>query len=144
MKREIKFRAKRIDNGEWIHGNFVYMHGSTGGWTTGIQMRSGDGYRAWASINVDPKTVGQYTGVHDDSEEPQELYDTDIVEVEYEGHKHVCKVQYCGSGYILVADSFTDGFLWLSEIVNFDGIFCWAEGTKKIGNIYDNPDLLEG
>ncbi len=139
MKREIKFRGKCINTGQWVYGMPAFDRDCTGIDKIEEPMKAGGICRL-----VDPKTVGQYTGVYEDSEVPQELFDKDIVEVEYKGHKHVCKVQYCGSGYILVADSFTDGFLWLSEVVDFDGNFCWAEGTKKIGNIYDNPDLLEG
>lgn len=117
------------------------------------------------SINFDTKVLGVYmemdgkgyhklrmsdfeimwgSGVHDDTEDQSELFAGDIAEVEYEGQKHTCKVEYCGCGYLLAADSLPDGFLWLSELVDFDGKFCWAEGTEKVGNIYDNPDLLEG
>ncbi|MDK8182097.1 YopX family protein [Paenibacillus sp. UMB4589-SE434] len=86
----------------------------------------------------------QYTGVHDDTEEQEELYEGDIAEVEYEGQKHVCKVQYCGSGFMFVADSLPDGYLWISEFIEFDRDYCWAEGTRKVGNIYENPELLIG
>lgn len=85
----------------------------------------------------------QCTGVHDDTDEQEELYDGDIAEVEYEGQNHVCKIQYCGSGYMFVADSLPDGYLWLSEFIEFDGNYCWSEGTKKVGNIYTHPHLLE-
>lgn len=117
------------------------------------------------SINFDTKIVGvymphegrgyhkfrlsdfvlmQYTGVHDDTDNQVELYDGDIVEVEYEGRKHICEVQYCGSGYMFVADSLPDGYLWFSYFIEFDSKYCWAEGTKKLGDIYTNPELLGG
>lgn len=90
------------------------------------------------------KVIMQYTGVHDDTEDQADLFDGDIVELEHEGQKHICKVEYCGSGYMFVADSLPDGYLWFSEFIEFDREYCWAEGTKKIGNIYTNPELLEG
>lgn len=84
----------------------------------------------------------QFTGIHDDQDQGEEFYDGDIAEVLYEGNTHICKVKYEGCAPMFVADSLPDGFLWFTEILECDSGYWWAEGTKKIGNTYENPELL--
>ncbi|OXL83164.1 hypothetical protein BCV73_08790 [Paenibacillus sp. SSG-1] len=131
--REIRFRGKGIYSGYWVYGSLVKAR-------EGIYIIDHEYY---SRTEVDPETVGQYTGVHDDTEDAAKLFDGDIVQVEYEETKHICKVQYCGCGYMFVADSLPDGYLWLSNFIEFDRKYCWAEGTVKLGNIYENPEVLE-
>lgn len=56
--REIKFRGKRLDNGEWIEGDLLRMNGH---WFIFPDPAPGgiDKYE------VDPATVGQHTGLKD-------------------------------------------------------------------------------
>lgn len=62
MKREIKFKAKRLDNGEWVEGDLI--HKNNGVYVYNPQIVNKRGYSV-QSIKVDPSTVCQFTGAKD-------------------------------------------------------------------------------
>lgn len=72
MKREIKFRGKRLDNGEWVIGLLVKMWG---GWHI---IDWDDENTAYP---VHPDTIGQYTGMKDKNR--RDIYEGDIIECFY-------------------------------------------------------------
>lgn len=136
--REIKFRGKAINNGEWVEGDlsrrksrFIH-HMDT---TYGIS----DKYGSFCA--VDPATVGQFIGVTDEAGS-QELFDGDIIKIVYFEEPFRCEIKHEGSGYILISESFPGGFIWASDYLHFEDGACWIIGSEKIGNSYDNPELL--
>ncbi|WP_309479428.1 YopX family protein [Brevibacillus agri] len=135
--REIKFRGKPIeDYGDvkWFYGSAVLDYEEK----LAYIVSPGQGH-----VPVEWESVGQFTEVHDDQDVGEELYEGDIVEVAHEGHIHICVVKYEGGSPMFAADSLPDGFLWFSEILECDSSYWWANETKKIGNIHENPELLE-
>jgi len=66
--RDIKFRGKRIDNGQWIYGGISIFNGDT---TIFDENSIGNG-----AYEVDPKTVGQYT--ERDDKDGNEIWEHDV------------------------------------------------------------------
>lgn len=129
--REIKFRGKRIDNGEWVCGYYVYY-----GWA-GKQKHyivpeyASDLY----AVEVDQKTVGQYTGLKDMN--GKEIYEGDIVERFDHGQvRQLYLVKFDKGCFGASLDNIRFYFLTFDHVC--------TEQVEIIGNIYDNPDLLEG
>ena len=65
MKREILFRGKRVDNGEWVEGELLFeIHNRVKIETPSIHFQVGNDLNG-AFIRVGPETVGQFTGLTD-------------------------------------------------------------------------------
>lgn len=63
MNREIIFRGKRVDDGEWVYGDFVNYH-------EGCHIVESDYFKPSNDdhpelMGIDPSTVGQFTGLYD-------------------------------------------------------------------------------
>lgn len=136
--REILFRGKRLDNGEWVEG--WYQPETTIKHWDGIQETVGvtiaykveDGFLE--DTLVDPPTVGQYTGLTDKN--GKRIFEGDIVE----GADFTAE----DGGYGVV--SFDDGAF---EIIGNNCCGTFHENYRGsdfevIGNIHDNPELLKG
>lgn len=133
--REILFRGKRIDNGEWVYGAFCPKD-SDMPFSPMVDKPSIikldaplDGF--W--FEVDPATVGQYTGLKDKN--GKRIFEGDII-----------------NGYTLTGVNDRRGV-----VVAWNELFSvWYAGENKslfgglgetyeiIGNIHDNPELLKG
>lgn len=134
--REILFRGKRLDNGEWVEGYFVNL------WLIHYQKHQpiiADNNAV--SYNVDPSTVGQYTGLCD--KKGKKIFEGDIVDASDEwwdasgpaGHD---------SPVILV--EWSNDLCGFEPFANYDcdcGVYISAKNCEVIGNIHDNPELLK-
>lgn len=130
MMREILFRGKQRDNGNWIEGYLIHNEIEN----THIPYI---GY-LFGDDDVDlaeaiPETVGQYTGLTDKN--GKMIFEGDIIKNEYvEGKYQLFKIIYNETMY-----------RW--EVENkyrCCGKLCHVIGSMEIiGNIHDNPELLE-
>jgi uncharacterized phage protein (TIGR01671 family) len=129
MSREIKFRGKRIDNGEWAYGYYavhkLMMTGEVDYFIIVNEQRP---------QSTEPETIGQYTGLKDKN--GKEIYEGDIVNRIFPSS---------GTIEMRVVIYHKDGYR-LQETGKFKGLslLCSAiEDIEIIGNIYENNELLE-
>lgn len=119
--REILFRGKRTDNGEWVEGYYSPVNIPITG-NMGHFINVG-GYRA---VEIDPETVGQYIGSVDKN--GKKIFEGDIVKFGIKTYeiKFIEKYsRFAGTNAHCVFASF---LLNTSEI---------------IGNVHDNPELMD-
>lgn len=119
--REIIFRGKRLDNGEWVEGNYWEFCGDHNIMVPGNCIGS----------RVDPSTVGQYTGLLDKNGE--RIFEGDVLTVDGEDGFFVLEFQEDTARFVMSGDSI---------VVDFDNF--WSYEVEVMGNIHDNPELLEG
>lgn len=125
--RTIKFRGKRTDTGEWICGDLLTSNGTEceiSDWNDIVYSR----------YDVDPETIGQFTGLLDKN--GKEIYEGDILRVTDDNieeswkseveQKGIIEVNGCDYDYTLIE--------WADDNLTFE----------VIGNIHDNPELLKG
>lgn len=124
--REILFRGKEA-NDNWVYGFFVEFDGSYNSDGEPYQypqivLRNGE------SCFVEPKTIGQFTGLLDKN--GVKIFEGDILTLDFEGENNASEVKYF------------DNAFWLERK---DGTRHWpkSEFCTVIDNIHDNPTLLK-
>ena len=131
MEDRYLFKAKMIDNGEWVTGQYVkgldmydkevhlifepttifYSSGETDGWS-----------------EIDPSTICQCTGLKDKN--GKLIWENDIVKTS--GHIFVCYWDEYNFEWGLKSKTETVGLGYIDKCI-----------IEVIGNIFDNPELLE-
>lgn len=128
MTREIKFRGKRIDTGKWVYGSLLQ-------WKDGdatICANESENNNVLIKHDVNPDTVGQYTGKKDRN--GTDVWEGDLLRTP--------------EGDIMVAE-WRDAQI-ITRCVRphnprYKNSLTFAYPVSEvIGNIYDNQELLEG
>jgi uncharacterized phage protein (TIGR01671 family) len=134
MAREIKFRGMRIDNEEWTVGDLINLHDGRRFIIDNKFGASIDGSGNFINTEapfvnqVLPETIGQLVGIK--NEFGFDIYEGDII---HSDQWQPTTYQVCydrGAFYIAGADK--------HEVANIK----YAEGFKVIGNIHENPELI--
>ena len=140
MKREIKFRGKRLDNGEWVVGSLLQDD-----YGTCMIVEFADHHEQWHE--VDPETVGQFTGVKDKN--GTRIFEGDVIECLDSFDSPIRhRVEFRPEKGYFALFLIKGGDPWAIKVGNPDvGYICQSHIDKWskyiIGNIYDNPDLLK-
>lgn len=131
MKRKIKFRGKRLDNGEWVYGDLLHPATSCRivSYTPAQDSPHGSVGVDYHYHDIDPATVGQYTGLRDRN--GKEIYEGDIVKVGFLSEPF-CEVRYCKDSFMAYQPHGL-GY-YISEV---------CKDCKVVGNVHDNPQLLK-
>ena len=138
--REILFKAKRKDNGEWVEGGY-FSEPYTEKKFIICWNSFGLGFNEF--IEVEPDTICQYTGLTDKN--GKRIWENDIVEItiecdDYFNLSETGIVEYSYGQYELKVKT-TDGKEAYSNLINKLSEAPFE--IEKLGNIFDNPDLLE-
>ncbi|WP_290095122.1 YopX family protein [Paramuribaculum intestinale] len=132
MNRTIKFRGKRLDNGEWVYGDLEYNRAKN---IARIHTYDEDG-EYLIQHSVDPATVGQFTGLLDKN--GKEIYEGDILMLG-SSDAGICEVKWNESQLAFCIRFYYERNLGTRPLG------AWARDGKNIailGNIHDNPELL--
>ena len=130
--REILFRAKREDNGEWAYGYYVRLPDAAGS-ASMIHTPARNPDESNSSHFIRSSTIGQYTGLTDKN--GTKIFEGDIVRYGDTIHKVVFE-QRNGTAYF--------GLVYSPiETLPF-GHYQDLRQLEVIGNIYENPELIEG
>ena len=133
MEREIKFRGKSLNTGLWLYGDLRQDN-----------VRK----KTYIEYEVDPETVGQYTGLKDST--GKEIYEGDILktprgfigQVVFGRAEEECRHKLFGR---MVIDCYTT-YGWI--FVRGDGYKCSIDDEllegEIIGNVFSNPEILRG
>lgn len=150
--REILFKAKRKDNGEWVEG--------LPGYDIDGNITELEAYKSFCNCQIhviDPETLCQYTGLTDKN--GKKIWENDIVR----GHNNDDDLARVVFGEFNVIDAYTletvDKVVgWHTEVIETDALskcepFCLPMPLTDLyikrsefevfGNIFDNPELLE-
>ena len=135
--REIVFRGKRIDNGEWIEGFYVALIDGAHYICDGLlRIAVGSVPRKYEVI---PETVGQYTGMKD--KRGKMIFEGDIIAGEDE---RCTTVYHCNTGQTTINRWTEKNIKYKVEFTpsSLQLISVYASKFEVIGNIHDNPELL--
>ena len=133
--REILFRGKSIEDNKWVYGDLIREKKSFGKICTRIYRTTNNG---WELIDVDSKTVGQYTDLNDKN--GNKIFENDIVAYwdTYNTENSQSEADCIGK------------VIWDDETISFQVTnrlsaesYEVLDECSVIGNIFDNPKLLE-
>ena len=143
--REILFRGKRLDDGEWVHGFLTVADSETPNQFVIDYLIPR--MSCYGQTEVDPETVGQYTGLLDKN--GKRIFEGDMLKpFDDEIDKMVVEFHHGAFMLCLYGER---GYMgeggWVEEgnygVFECEPLSSYGDDIEVIGNIHDNPELLE-
>lgn len=171
--REMLFRGQRLDNRKWVYGFPIFNSDRTKClFFIDVEFKSENQGKEWGfdTVPVDPITVGQFTGFYDEND--IKIFEDDILDLFDDSEcecpqnhddgcdgtikcdcQYTCSphtkcigrtktiVEFNGGAFVIDVNSPDCDFTaigWVNSAIGFD------PEITVIGNIHDNPELLEG
>ena len=142
--RNIEFRGKKIDTGKWVYGFYLEQDAYNLGSKNTKRDLLGESMslivedsRRPSATPVNRETIGQYTGLKDKN--GKEIFEGDIIKFDYR-HEENFEIVFEDSAFW--TRSKYNEHVSLHEVIEI----CKRPNNWRIeviGNIYDNPELLE-
>nr|DAZ44513.1 MAG TPA: YopX protein [Caudoviricetes sp.] len=140
--REILFKAKRIDDGEWVDGCYQKRYDLLG--NEEHLIFHADSYKVWEYAEIDSETLCQFTGLTDKN--GQKIWENDIIKYHfgeiYAPIKYGCYQNCFDSQKAEHVGFYVD---WSDDKCLRKDLGYWIDmvDTMPVGNIFDNPELLQ-
>lgn len=129
--REILFKAKRLDNGEWVEGNLITNERNENQKYIGYIFDERNGViEDFDLVEVIPATLCQFTGLTDKN--GKKIWENDIAHIRSSGLSGYGVIKYQNGKLVLVDEKRKRTYSLYGE---------WK--IRKDGNIFDNAELLE-
>lgn len=138
--REILFKAKWIDNGEWVEGSLIDLDIDSGYCYIVPPYKKASILPINFLITdrmklVDPKTPCQFTGLCDKN--GKRIWENDVVRLVCDGKEHIYQIVWDNSELDFKATKGEENYG-----TNYEYLLCCDE-IEVIGNIFDNKELLQ-
>ena len=148
MSRAILFKGKRKDNGEWVKGfvfefkSKIYISEMTQTFITVYYTEESVADFNMRAYEIDPATLCQYTGLTDKN--GKKIWENDIVKNKkrtegFDWYKVVWRKDFADFGVEPIKPKFEAKYpMGLS-----DELTIYGRDYEVVGNVFDNPELLE-
>lgn len=139
--REILFKAKRVDNAEWVEGYYVKKYDLLGKRHLILYV---DNHVRWECVEIDPETLCQFTGLCDKN--GSKIWENDIIKYHFGEIYAPIKYGYYQNCFDSQKTEHVGFYVdWTGDKCLRKDLGYWIDMVYVIpvGNIFDNPELAK-